>query len=66
MRVGMVNELERSVIPVPTSVKLSVARHSMEKMHISYTRATTEGDLLRVQAQMNAARRPRDKIDIYN
>ena len=62
----MVNELDRSVILVPTSVKLSVARHATEKMYISYTRATTEGDLLRVQAQMNAARRLKEKIDTYN
>ena len=66
MCVGVANELDRSVIPVPTSVKLSVARHSTKKMHILYTRATMEGELLSVQAQMNAARRLREKIDIYN
>ena len=49
MCVGMVNELDRSVIPVLNIVKLSVARHSTENMHVSYTRDTTEGDLLEVQ-----------------
>ena len=43
-----------------------MAMHSMENMYISYTRATTIGDLLRVQAQMNADRRLKENFDIYN